>query len=125
MKPGKLLFTIAFLSILQVPVMAVAETAKEAELTMTVPETDTDTDTKIGDVLPELILRPIGILSSAAGLGFFIASLPFVAVASIPEPHNAIDFTYETFIQTPFRFTFLRPIGTYNVPIENKVGIAD
>ena len=116
MKPGKLLFIVAFLYILQVPVLAVAETTKEAEPKMAVQETDT----KIGDVLPELVLRPIGILSSAAGLGFFIASLPFVAVANIPEPHNAIDYTYEAFIQTPFRFTFLRPIGTYNVPIENK-----
>jgi len=116
MKLIKPILTVALICIFQMPVIAVAETSKEAEPAMSVHETDTMTKTV--NALPELILRPVGLLSSAAGLGFYVASLPFAAVANMLEPHDALEFTYNSFILTPFRFTFLRPIGTYSVPIE-------
>ena len=136
MKPGKLLFTVTFLCILQIPAMAATETetAKETESAMTEEEsaaTETtketepamtveESDTTIANVLPELALRPFGLLGSAAGLGFYVASLPFAAVADMLEPDNTLEFTYDVFILTPFKFTFQRPIGSYSVQIDGQ-----
>ena len=139
MKPGKLLFTVTFLCILQMPAMAATETetetAKETESAMTEEEsaaTETaketepttmtveESDTTIANVLPELALRPFGLLGSAAGLGFYVASLPFAAVADMLEPDNTLEFTYDVFILTPFKFTFQRPIGSYSVQIDGQ-----
>ena len=113
MKLIKPLFTIAVICILQVPVVAMAETSKETEPTVSVQETDLNTTS----VYPELILRPVGVLSSIAGAGFYIASLPFAAVANLLEPHDALDVTYDAFILTPFKLTFQRPIGDYSLPL--------
>jgi len=113
MKLIKPLFTIAIICILQVPAIAIAETSKETEPTVSVQETDLNTTS----VFPELILRPVGVLSSVAGAGFYIASLPFAAVANFLEPHDALDVTYDAFILTPFKLTFQRPIGDYSLPL--------
>jgi hypothetical protein len=113
MKLIKPLFTIAIICILQVPAIAIAETSKETEPALTVQETDLNTTS----VFPELILRPVGVLSSAVGAGFYIASLPFAAVANFLEPHDALDVTYDAFILTPFKLTFQRPIGDYSLPL--------
>ena len=113
MKLIKPLFTIAIICILQVPAIAMAETSKETEPTVSVQETDLNTTS----VYPELILRPVGVLSSIAGAGFYIASLPFAAVANLLEPHDALDVTYDAFILTPFKLTFQRPIGDYSLPL--------
>ena len=114
MKLIKPLFTIAIICILQVPAIAMAETSKETEPTVSVQETDLNTTS----VYPELILRPVGVLSSIAGAGFYIASLPFAAVANLLEPHDALDVTYDAFILTPFKLTFQRPIGDYSLPLD-------
>ena len=113
MKLIKPLFTIAIICILQVPAIAMAETSKETQPTVSVQETDLNTIS----VYPELILRPVGVLSSIAGAGFYIASLPFAAVANLLEPHDALDVTYDAFILTPFKLTFQRPIGDYSLPL--------
>ena len=115
MKLIKSLFTLAVICMLQVPVVAMAETSKETESTLSVQETDLKTTT----VFPELILRPVGVLSSVAGAAFYIASLPFAAVANILEPHDALEITYDAFILTPFKLTFQRPIGDYSLPLDN------
>lgn len=117
MKPGKLLFSMALTGFLIVPMLAAADTPKETKPAMTVQK---ESPTDIENVWPELILRPVGVLSSAIGAGFFLATLPFAAIANIQEPHDAFDHTYEAFIKTPVRFTFVRPIGKYHVPIESK-----
>ena len=114
MKLIKSVFTIAIICIFQVPVIAMAETSKETEPTMSVHETDLNRTS----VWPELILRPVGVLSSAAGAGFYLASLPFAAVANILEPHDALEFTYNAFLLTPFKLTFQRPIGDYSLPLD-------
>lgn len=117
MKLGKLILTLALTGFLTIPMLASADTAKEASLDRTVPK---ESPTAIENVWPELFLRPIGVISSALGAGLFVATLPFAAVANIPEPHNAFDHTYEAFVKTPVRFTFARPIGEYHVPIESE-----
>ena len=113
-----LVFTITFFYLLLTPVMvmAAAETPKPAESATAKQETNTG----IENIWPEFILRPVGVLSSAIGAGFFLATSPFAAIANIPEPHDAFEHTYEAFIKTPVRFTFLRPIGDYSVPIESE-----
>ena len=114
MKLIKPLFTIAIICMLQVPAIAMAETSKVTEpTTVSVQETDLNTTS----VYPELILRPVGVLSSIAGAGFYIASLPFAAVVNFLEPHDALDVTYDAFILTPFKLTFQRPIGDYSLPL--------
>ncbi len=117
MKPGKLLLSAVLAGILTVPMIAAADTVKKDYVEMTAPK---ESPTAIENVWPELFLRPIGVISSALGAGFFLATLPFAAVANIPEPHDAFDHTYEAFIKTPVRFTFARPIGKYHVPIESQ-----
>lgn len=114
----KLVFTITFLCILQTPAMAATETSEPAEPAATTAVQETNTG--IENIWPEFILRPVGVLSSAIGAGFFLATSPFAAIANIPEPHDAFEHTYEAFIKTPVRFTFLRPIGDYSVPIESE-----
>lgn len=72
------------------------------------------------EILPELLIRPMGVLGSIAGAAFFVAGSPFSGLASIPEPHDAFMKTYEDFVLTPFNFTFRRPLGKYAVPIYDK-----
>lgn len=117
MRPVKLVFTIIFLSILHAPAIAATETSIPAEPAATAVQ---KTDTGIENIWPELILRPVGLLSSAIGAGFFLATSPFAAIANIPEPHDAFEHTYEAFVKTPVLFTFSRPIGDYSVPIESE-----
>ena len=116
MKTGNLLIFAILAAFLSLPVFAVEDTTKAPAPAAI----EKESPTAIENVWPELFLRPIGVLSSAIGAGFFVATLPFAAVANIPEPHDAFDQTYEAFIKTPFRFTFARPIGDYHVPIESE-----
>ncbi len=67
---------------------------------------------------PELMMRPAGLCSSVLGLAAFVASSPFAGLASIPEPHDAFSITYNAFVETPFRYTFTRPLGDYNLAID-------
>ncbi len=70
-------------------------------------------------MLPELVLRPIGLLGSAFSTGLFLACAPISALATIPEPHDALGKTYHAFVVTPFRFTFQRPLGDYRLLIDS------
>ena len=69
-------------------------------------------------MLPELIMRPAGFCGSIIGLTAFILSTPFAGLASIPEPHDAFQKTYNAFLETPFRYTFTRPLGDYSLTID-------
>jgi len=69
------------------------------------------------DTLPEVMLRPMGVVASAAGVAFFVAGSPFTALASIPEPHDAFTQTFDAFVKTPYRLTFRRPLGDYRLEI--------
>ena len=71
MKSGKLLLTATFVCFLNIPVFAATDTSKQASPEMAVQKVSPAT---IKNVWPELILRPIGVLSSAIGAGLFVAT---------------------------------------------------
>lgn len=62
-------------------------------------------------VLDVLIYRPFGVALTALGTAVFVAMSPLTALASIPEPHDAFEKTYQVLIRTPVRYTFVRPVG--------------
>lgn len=69
------------------------------------------------DILPEIIIRPMGVVASAAGVAFFVAGSPFTALASITEPHDAFSHTFDAFVKTLYRLTFRCPLGDYSLEI--------
>ncbi len=52
-----------------------------------------------------VVVRPLGIVSSVAGLGLFIVSLPFTA------PQGDIGAAANRLVVDPVFFTFVRPLG--------------
>ena len=57
--------------------------------------------------LDVLVLRPIGFIASACGLGFFAVSAPFVA------PSRDFATSWEIFVEGPAEYTFERPLGEF------------
>lgn len=53
-----------------------------------------------------LIVRPIGLVTTVAGAGLFVLSVPFSAIQG-KSPLDAAD----TLVLEPVRFTFTRPLG--------------
>ena len=53
-----------------------------------------------------LIVRPMGVVATVLGAGFFVLSLPFT-VGTENGPENA----GEKLVAEPARFTFTRPLG--------------
>ncbi len=56
-------------------------------------------------VIDAAVLRPLGALSVVAGVGFFIASLPFTIAA------EQVGTAREVLIDTPYQDTFGHPLG--------------
>ena len=56
-------------------------------------------------ILDALLLRPLGLVSTAFGSVFFVATLPISAITS------SIGTTYEVLVEDPFVYTFRRPLG--------------
>ena len=56
-------------------------------------------------VVDAAVLRPLGALSVVAGVGFFIASLPFTIAA------EQVGTAREVLIETPYQDTFGHPLG--------------
>ncbi len=52
-----------------------------------------------------VLVRPLGIVSLAAGTAFFIVSLPFTL------PSRSVGTAARRLVAEPFKFTFTRPIG--------------
>jgi len=58
-----------------------------------------------GMIVDFVLLRPLGILATAVGTVFFIASLPFSG------PSGNADVAFKKLVEEPARFTFARPLG--------------
>ena len=56
--------------------------------------------------LDAALWRPVGALASLAGVGFFVASVPFVA----PQGAQGIDESWDIFVRTPVEHTFQRSL---------------
>jgi hypothetical protein len=61
-----------------------------------------------GMIVDFVLLRPMGIVSTAVGTVFFIASLPFSA------PTGSIGVAFQKLVTEPASFTFARPLGEVN-----------
>ena len=61
-----------------------------------------------GIIVDFVLLRPMGIISTAVGTVFFIASLPFSG------PTGSIGVAFQKLVAEPAGFTFARPLGEVN-----------
>ena len=61
-----------------------------------------------GMIVDFVFLRPMGIVSTALGTGFFFASLPF----SVPT--GSLGVAFKKLVAEPAIFTFARPLGDVN-----------
>lgn len=61
-----------------------------------------------GMIIDFVLLRPMGIVSTAVGTVFFIASLPF----SVPT--GSIGVAFHELVAEPASFAFARPLGEVN-----------
>lgn len=72
---------------------------------------DCDPDNPVNIMSDIMILRPIGLAATLAGTGLLIGLTPLIAIASIPEPHDAFPRVTNILVAAPGYFTFLRPVG--------------
>ena len=80
------------------PVSALAETIPEG------------TDPQINTVYlagDAVLARPLGIVATVVGFGFFVIASPFALIAG-----NA-DEAWDGLVASPARFTFKRPLGKF------------
>ena len=61
-----------------------------------------------GMIVDFALLRPMGIISTAVGMVFFISSLPFSG------PTGSIGIAFRKLVAEPASFTFVRPLGEVN-----------
>ena len=54
-----------------------------------------------------LVMRPVGIISTAVGSVFFVISYPFAALG------GNTDMAKEKLVKDPFNYTFKRPLGAF------------
>ncbi len=59
----------------------------------------------VGILLDLAILRPAGLGMMAAGLGIFVATLPYSIIT------NSVDDTAKVLLQKPFHYVFVRDVG--------------
>ena len=64
-----------------------------------------DSPSSAAMVFDLIIVRPLGIVSTVAGLGLFVVSLPFTA------PQGDIGPASRRLVVDPAYFTFVRPLG--------------
>jgi hypothetical protein len=69
------------------------------------------------EVLPETVLRPVGLMGFVGGCAMFLVATPITAVASIEAPHDAWFNSFNGFVGAPVRYTFTRPIGDYSFKV--------
>ncbi|MDE0883930.1 MAG: hypothetical protein OSB70_00210 [Myxococcota bacterium] len=56
-------------------------------------------------IVDATLLRPLGLLSTVAGAGFFVVSLPITIAA------EQVGTAREVLVETPYENTFERPLG--------------
>lgn len=67
-------------------------------------------------MLDVLLYRPLGLAATVAGLGMFVGASPFLALASIPRPHDAFPQAFDMLVTAPAAYTFARPLGERSLP---------
>ncbi len=70
----------------------------------------TDPQVETGAMVADAIaVRPLGIVSTVLGFGFFVVSVPFSALGG-----NAGD-AWRALVVRPAKFTFARPLGDFDL----------
>lgn len=62
-------------------------------------------------IVDALIFRPIGAIGTLLGGATFLVATPFLGIASIPPPHDAVQKGSEMLVLQPADWTFNRPVG--------------
>ena len=58
---------------------------------------------RAADIVDLVVLRPLGFVATIVGTCVFVVTLPFTV------PTRAVDKSADTFVVTPFKYTFSRP----------------
>jgi hypothetical protein len=73
-------------------------------------ETGTETGDDVAVVFDLVVLRPVGLVATAAGLLIFVGSLPIsIPTLSVGKALNAL-------VVGPSRYTFVRELGESSIP---------
>jgi hypothetical protein len=62
-------------------------------------------------IVDAFVYRPVGVIGTVLGAGVLLAATPFLGIASIPPPHDAIGQASEMLVSQPAAWTFDRPLG--------------
>ena len=65
------------------------------------------------DYMAEMIARPWGIVTIIGGAGLYVAISPITALFMIPKPHDSFERLADNMVYTPFKWTFMRPLGDF------------
>jgi len=65
------------------------------------------------DYMAEMIARPWGVVTTIVGTGLYVGISPFTALFMIPKPHDSFERLADKMVYTPFKWTFMRPIGDF------------
>ena len=88
-------------------------------LTTTVSAEHTKVEYSPGFAALDLVIyRPIGIAATIAGGALFAGLSPLTAIAEISPPHDAFDKTVDFMVIKPFNYTFSRPLGEWEWPVD-------
>ena len=72
-------------------------------------------------VLADLMMvRPFGLGMIAVGTALFVGTSPIAALASIGEPHDALQRSGEALVAAPVAFTFSRPLGDFRYKLDSE-----
>ena len=66
------------------------------------------------DYMAEIIARPWGIVTTIVGTGLYVGISPITALFMIPKPHDSFERLADKMVNTPFKWTFMRPIGDFS-----------
>ena len=66
------------------------------------------------DYMAEIIARPWGIVTTMAGTTLYVGVSPITALFMIPKPHDSFEKLADNMVSTPFKWTFMRPIGDFS-----------
>ena len=65
------------------------------------------------DYIREMIVRPLGLVTTIVGAGLYVGISPITALFMIPKPHDSFVKLAHIMVCNPFKWTFMRPIGDF------------
>jgi len=91
-------------AVVLVAVLATVSLTVNAQAQGTLTEREITTEKMVADAI---VVRPLGLVATIFGIGFFIVSLPFSALGG-----NAGE-AGKKLVVAPAKFTFARPLGEF------------